>query len=129
MTDIPPPFDVAWFRFILGFIIGAALGSFGTMLAYRLPRKISIVAPRSHCPSCGATLQPPDLIPLASWLITRGKCRHCHAKIGAQYLGIEIATSISCGIATAIIGISPFLILAYAIILFAVVGIQIKKAK
>lgn len=97
MTDLPPPFDAAWFRFILGFIVGAALGSFGTMLAYRLPRRLSIILPRSHCPSCGTTLQARDLVPLLSWLSTGGRCRHCHAKIGTQYLWIELAVSVVCG--------------------------------
>jgi leader peptidase (prepilin peptidase)/N-methyltransferase len=88
-----------WFRFALGFIVGAALGSFGTMLAYRLPRRLSIVAPRSHCPSCQTPLGVKDLVPLASWLATRGRCRHCGAKIGAQYLKIELATSLIGGVA------------------------------
>jgi leader peptidase (prepilin peptidase)/N-methyltransferase len=97
-SDIPPPFDAAWFRFILGFIIGAALGSFGTMLAYRIPRHISIITPRSHCPTCNATLGARDLVPILSWVTSGGKCRHCHADIGAQYLWIELACSLSGGL-------------------------------
>ncbi|MDD3372003.1 MAG: prepilin peptidase, partial [Alphaproteobacteria bacterium] len=42
-------------RFAFGFVLGAVFGSFGTMLAYRLPRGLSIVRPRSHCTSCGTT--------------------------------------------------------------------------
>ncbi len=105
MTDLPPPFDTVWFRFIAGFIIGACLGSFTTMLAYRLPRRLSIVTPRSHCPSCGTTLGVRDLVPLLSWLAMRGYCRHCHAKIGAQYLWIEMAISITCGVIAIVIGL------------------------
>lgn len=104
-TDIPPPFDAVWFRFLLGFIVGACLGSFATMLAYRLPRQISIVMPRSHCPSCKTTLTPRDLVPILSWLLNKGRCRHCHAPIGARYLRIELAVSIACGLMGAMIGI------------------------
>lgn len=125
MTDIPPPFDAAWFRFVLGFIIGAALGSFATMLAYRLPRHMSILLPRSHCPSCGHTLGARDLIPMLSWLLSKGECRYCHAKIGAQYLWVELATSTACGIASAAIGFNLVLPIAYA----AIVGIVVYGAR
>ncbi|MGB9153791.1 MAG: prepilin peptidase [Alphaproteobacteria bacterium] len=118
--DFPPPFDAAWFRFVVGFVIGAALGSFATMLAYRLPRKLSIISPRSHCPTCKTTLQPQDLVPILSWLWNKGHCRHCHAKIGARYLWIELATSIACGTASVAI-VSPMLLLAYTGIVAVVV--------
>jgi prepilin signal peptidase PulO-like enzyme (type II secretory pathway) len=114
--------DVVWFRFAIGFLCGAILGSFATMLAYRLPRHLSIVFPRSHCPSCNVTLGAYDLLPIFSWLATRGRCRHCRAKIGAKYLFIEIATSLACAIACTIIGFSLWLVIAYvgivAIIVF-----------
>jgi len=96
-TTLFPLFDDAWFRFILGFIMGAILGSFATMLAYRLPRHLSIVFPRSHCPSCNAALGVRDLVPIFSWLALRGRCRHCHAEIGIRYIVIEIVTSLVCG--------------------------------
>jgi prepilin signal peptidase PulO-like enzyme (type II secretory pathway) len=98
MSDIPPPFDLAWFRFAVGFIVGAIVGSFGTMLAYRLPRRLSIVAPRSHCPSCKTPLGVSDLVPMLSWLLGGGRCRHCGAKIGMRYLWIELGCSLACGI-------------------------------
>ncbi|MDR3424994.1 MAG: prepilin peptidase [Alphaproteobacteria bacterium] len=124
MTDLPPPFDAAWFRFAFGFIIGAALGSFATMLAYRLPRRLSILFPRSHCPTCNATLGALDLVPILSWLAMRGRCRHCCAEISVRYLGIELATSFACAIASVVIGLAPALGLAYVAIVavVAVIG-------
>ena len=101
--DIPPPFDATWFRFTFGFLIGAVFGSFGTMLAHRLPRHMSIITPRSHCPSCHTTLGVRDLVPILSWLATRGHCRHCRAKIGARYLYLELAASLISGILALII--------------------------
>ncbi len=106
--------DALWVRFVAGFLIGAILGSFTGVLAYRLPRRLSIVFPRSHCLSCNAILGLRDLVPIISWLITKGYCRHCGAKIGAQCLVIEISTSLACAIATIAIGFSFWLIPAYA---------------
>jgi prepilin signal peptidase PulO-like enzyme (type II secretory pathway) len=121
MTDLPPPFDATWFRLLLGFIIGAALGSFATMLAYRLPRKMSIIVPDSHCPSCSTPLRARDLIPMLSWLATRGKCRICHASIGIRYLLIEFASACACAILTAAFGFTPVVLVAYAVVVALVV--------
>jgi len=104
MSDLPPPFDAVWFRFIVGFIVGGSLGSFVTMLAYRLPRRLSIITPPSHCPSCGHHLAACDLVPMLSWLWTRGQCRYCHKKIGLRYLGIELAISLACALSAVLVG-------------------------
>jgi prepilin signal peptidase PulO-like enzyme (type II secretory pathway) len=119
------PFEVV-LRFAFGFVIGAALGSFGSMLAYRLPRGLSIVLPRSHCPSCKTVLGPLDLVPIASWLAFGGRCRHCHAKIGPQYLAIELATSVVCAALAVVLGFSAWLVLAYAIVVALAVAVSIK---
>ena len=126
MTDIPPPFDAAWFRFIFGFIIGACLGSFSTMLAYRLPRHLSIVMPRSHCTSCDKVLGVRDLVPIFSWLSTKGHCRYCDTKIGIKYLLIELAISLACAATSVWIGFAPALIIAYAVIMAIVVALSWK---
>jgi leader peptidase (prepilin peptidase)/N-methyltransferase len=104
MNALPPPFDAVWFRFIIGFIIGACLGSFGTMLAYRLPRDMSILLPRSHCPSCKKSLKSRDLVPLLSYLCGKGRCRYCGRVIGTKYLIIEFACSLSGGLIAILIG-------------------------
>lgn len=114
MTDIPPPFDALWFRLLLGIVIGLALGSFTTMLSYRLPRGLSIVHPRSRCPSCGTALGARDLVPVFSWLVMRGKCRHCGTNIGRRYLLIEIATTAASAAAFGIIGFRELLVPALA---------------
>lgn len=89
-------FNILWFKVITGTTIGLVLGSFATMLAYRLPRGISIISPPSHCPHCKARLTPRDLIPVFSWLINKGNCRHCGHKIGTRYLMIEIIITLVC---------------------------------
>jgi len=127
IADIPPPFDSGWFLFTFGFIVGAVLGSFGTMLAHRIPRKISLLFPRSSCPSCRTILGVFDLLPIGSWLIMKGRCRYCKTPIGMRYLFIELATAFGCAAATVFIGFSPWLILAYTLVLSLVVSICIKR--
>ncbi|MGE4351285.1 MAG: A24 family peptidase, partial [Bdellovibrionales bacterium] len=78
----------------------------------RVPRKISIVAPRSQCPHCHAVLKPQDLIPVFSWLCSKGRCRYCHAIIGVRYLVIELVTAASVTAAFVLIGFKPELIVA-----------------
>jgi leader peptidase (prepilin peptidase)/N-methyltransferase len=67
-------------------------GSFLNALSYRLIRSKSIVKPRSQCTTCHHQLAWYDLIPLISWVMLRGKCRYCHAKISPLYPFIEILT-------------------------------------
>ena len=74
------------FSIILGFfLIGTFLGSFYNVVAYRLPKGESIVYPSSHCPKCNHSLKPWELIPIFSFLIQRGKCSKCKAKISWFY--------------------------------------------
>lgn len=78
---------------LIGFcaLMGLAIGSFLNVVIYRVPKKMSIVSPRSACPSCGAFIAEKDNIPVASWLLLRGRCRHCHASISPQYPLVELA--------------------------------------
>lgn len=72
------------------FMIGACVFSFLGVVAYRLPRHQSFVTGRSFCPSCGHALGALDLVPVLSFLALRGRCRHCGAKIGAEYLAVDV---------------------------------------
>ena len=67
-------------------------GSFLNMLAYRLIYDKSLLIPRSFCPHCKHTIAWYDLIPVVSWLMLRGKCRHCHKPISVLYPFIELLT-------------------------------------
>jgi leader peptidase (prepilin peptidase) / N-methyltransferase len=77
-----------------GFIGGAVTGSFLSVVAYRVPRGESIVGPRSRCAGCGAQIAAYDNIPILSWLLLRGRCRHCDERISIRYPLIEIATGL-----------------------------------
>ncbi len=71
------------------FAMGAIFGSFLNVIIYRLPRGESIVRPPSACPECGRRITPRDNIPIVSYLMLRGRCRHCKAVISSRYLVVE----------------------------------------
>jgi len=75
---------------LLIFGLGLAFGSFLNVCIYRLPRQMSVVRPRSACPSCQQAIAAYDNIPVLSWLILRGRCRHCQARISPRYLVVEL---------------------------------------
>ena len=72
--------------------IGLCLGSFATVLTARVATGESVVAPRSACRTCSTPLRWFELVPVASYLLLRGKCRSCAARIGVAYPLIELAT-------------------------------------
>jgi leader peptidase (prepilin peptidase)/N-methyltransferase len=129
MTDLPPPFDVMWFRLIVGFIIGLIIGSFITMLSYRLPRHMSIIKPDSFCPTCKTALTPRDLIPIISWVMAHGTCRYCNVKISARYPLIETVSGIATMLAILVTGWSFWFLAAVLLIVFclSLAIIQIEK--
>jgi leader peptidase (prepilin peptidase)/N-methyltransferase len=74
-------------------VAGLLFGSFVTVLVHRLPRRESVVRPRSRCPGCGTTLRAIDNVPLVSYLVLRGKCRACGEPISPEYPLTELATA------------------------------------
>ena len=74
------------------FAFGLIFGSFLNVCIYRMPRGLSVVSPGSACPHCGKEIRFYDNIPVLSWIILRGRCRQCSAKITARYALVEILT-------------------------------------
>ena len=72
------------------FFVGLALGSFLNVVIARLPKGESIVRPRSRCPRCKHAIAPYDNIPILSYLLLRGRCRHCKKKIHWRYPVVEL---------------------------------------
>jgi len=72
------------------FIFGSIIGSFLNVVIFRLPKHESIVYGPSHCMECNEKIKPFDLVPILSYLLLGGKCRHCHTKISIRYPLIEL---------------------------------------
>lgn len=79
---------------VLLFIFGSIIGSFLNVVIYRLPKHESIVFGPSHCMQCNEKIKSYDLIPIVSYLILGGKCRHCHTKISVRYPIIEMVNGL-----------------------------------
>jgi len=75
-------------------LLGAIIGSFLNVCILRLPSNQSIVRPPSRCPKCGEGVRWYDNIPVLSWLLLRGRCRHCRNPISIQYPLIELAAAL-----------------------------------
>jgi leader peptidase (prepilin peptidase)/N-methyltransferase len=79
---------------IAAFLGGLVIGSFLNVVAYRLPRSESLLAPGSRCPSCAAAIRSYDNVPVVSWLALRGRCRACSAPIAIRYPLVELTTGL-----------------------------------
>jgi len=90
-------------------VTGVVMGSAMSAVAWRLPRGRSWVREQSACPSCAATLGPADLVPLASYLMSRGRCRHCGHPIGWRYPATELLCGLWAVLVFAKVGLSPVL--------------------
>lgn len=89
-------------------LAGLLIGSFLNVCIYRLPRDISVVAPRSFCPECGTGITWFDNVPLVSYLVLRGRCRNCGQKIGLRYPVVELMTAVLFGFVAYRFGVTPF---------------------
>jgi leader peptidase (prepilin peptidase)/N-methyltransferase len=83
---------------VLAGILGAIVGSFLNVVAYRLPRGESLAHPPSRCPNCGAPVKPYDNVPVLSWLLLRGRCRNCKEPISVRYPLVEAGTALLCAL-------------------------------
>ncbi|MCU1579255.1 MAG: Peptidase [Rhodoglobus sp.] len=89
------PLDLAALGSVTIALFGLAIGSFLNVVAYRVPLGLSVVSPPSACPGCGAPIEARDNIPLLSWILLRGKCRHCAEPISARYIVVETITGVA----------------------------------
>jgi leader peptidase (prepilin peptidase)/N-methyltransferase len=75
------------------FLLGLVFGSFLNVCIFRIPLGRSVVAPRSACPNCGRAIRAYDNIPVLGWILLRGRCRNCKAKISSRYVAVELLTA------------------------------------
>jgi leader peptidase (prepilin peptidase) / N-methyltransferase len=88
---------MGWF-----FVIGGVIGSFMNVVVYRLPKRISLIEPPSHCPKCKHCVRWYDNVPIVSWLVLGGKCRDCGQPISLRYPSVELTTALMFGILMAV---------------------------
>ncbi|MEW6425811.1 MAG: prepilin peptidase [Bacillota bacterium] len=84
--------EINWFFTVLAAVFGLFAGSFLNVLIYRLPRGEQLAGGRSRCPACGHALAWFDLVPVLSFLLLQGRCRHCLARISLRYPLVELLT-------------------------------------
>ena len=77
-------------------VLGLLIGSFLNVVIHRVPLGESIVSPGSRCPQCGTDIAPWDNVPVVSWLVLRGRCRHCGAAISVSLPRRGAAHGASC---------------------------------
>jgi leader peptidase (prepilin peptidase) / N-methyltransferase len=103
------------------------LGSFLNVVIHRLPRGESLVHPRSRCPICETQIAGYDNIPIVSWLVLRGRCRHCGARISPRYPAVELITALVFAAVVLVRGFDDDLIieLPFVAALIALAGIDL----
>lgn len=74
-------------------VFGLCVGSFLNVVIHRVPKRQSVVRPRSHCPACGAQIAERDNVPVVSWVLLRGRCRACGERIPLRYPLVELGTA------------------------------------
>ncbi len=113
-------------------LLGLVVGSFLNVVIYRVPRGESVVRPRSRCPGCGTEIAARDNIPVLSWLVLRGRCRHCGEAISVRYPVVELLTAVVFGLFAwqfrdAVAALPAFLWLAGVGIALAAIDIDTKR--
>jgi leader peptidase (prepilin peptidase)/N-methyltransferase len=108
-------------------LLGLILGSFLNVVAYRLPRGVSLAAPASRCPGCDTPIRPYDNVPVLSWLLLRGRCRSCGERIAWRYPLVELGTALLLALTVVVIGPTEevWLGLAFVLLLVPVTVIDI----
>src|SRR5438552_17785205 len=80
--------------YIVVALLGLVFGSFLNVCIVRLPKHGSIATPRSHCPRCKRPIQAYDNVPVVSYLLLGGRCRHCRERISPIYPMVEVLTAV-----------------------------------
>ena len=101
---------------IIFFILGLHMGSFLTVIGLRLPKKENFTTTRSHCDSCGHILGATEMIPILSYILQKGRCRHCEAKVDVLSTYVEFFTGALFAVAFYAFGFSYELLIALGIV-------------
>jgi leader peptidase (prepilin peptidase)/N-methyltransferase len=109
-------------------VFGLLVGSFLNVVIHRVPKGESIVTPRSRCPRCGVEIAGRDNVPVLSWLVLRGRCRHCGEPISARYPAVEASTAVLFGVMAARLGfdwaLPAFLVFTASLVALSVIDLD-----
>lgn len=112
-------------------LLGLLIGSFLNVVIHRVPKGESVVRPPSACPGCKTPIRPRDNIPVAGWLLLRGKCRTCHERISPRYPLVELTTAALFVVMALRFGLDPvlpaYLDLAAVGLALAVIDLDCKR--
>lgn len=112
-------------------LLGLAIGSFLNVVIWRVPRGESVASPPSHCPGCDTPISPRDNVPVLSWLLLRGRCRHCSCRISIRYPLVELLTAALFVATAARIGIHadlpPYLCLAAVGVALTLIDLDVQR--
>lgn len=109
-------------------LVGACVGSFLNVCVYRWPEDQSVIRPPSRCGSCGAAIRWRDNVPILGWLLLRGRCRACGARVSIQYPLVELATALLWVMAVLRFGLS-WQALGTALFFTILLGIALSDAR
>lgn len=113
---------------IIALLFGISLGSFLNVVVDRVPARRSLVIPPSHCDFCRVRLKTLDLVPVFSYIILKGRCRHCGAKLPLRVLIVELLGGVGAASAAAAYGIGATGLLVYltglALLVLAIIDIE-----
>ncbi len=112
-------------------LLGLLFGSFANVVIHRVPAGGSLASPPSACPACGAPVRPRDNVPVVSWLVLRGRCRDCGARISARYPAVELAGAAVFALVGARVGLDwalpGYLLFAWTLLVLAVIDAETRK--
>ncbi len=118
------PFELAYLAGC-SLALGLVVGSFLNVVIHRVPLEESVVTPRSRCPQCERPIAAWDNIPVLSYLILRGRCRHCGLRISARYPLVELVTGLLFGCLALRLGFDPLLPVWMVVVAMLVAGAMI----
>lgn len=111
--------------------LGLLLGSFANVVIMRVPESGSVVSPPSACPGCRARISARDNVPVVSWLLLRGRCRHCQEAISVRYPLVEAAMAAVFAAVAWRVGLDwalpAFLLFAWMLVVVAVIDARTRR--
>ncbi|MGI8535771.1 MAG: prepilin peptidase [Mycobacteriales bacterium] len=112
-------------------VVGLAIGSFLNVVIHRVPKGESVVRPASACPVCQTPIRPRDNVPVAGWLLLKGRCRDCDVTISPRYPVVELTTAALFVVMALRFGLDPvlpaYLYLAAVGLALAVIDLDCKR--